>query len=83
MLLEFAMKFEDTFGIHVSLTSSVGALTVTSLANEVIAQLDLKHEDVALKAFADRHIVAVQPSEMRSLDKIANPGGSKSKGLAS
>ena len=42
MLLEFAMNFEETFGIHVSLTSSVGALTVASLANEVISQLDLK-----------------------------------------
>ncbi len=41
MLLEFAMNFEETFGIHVSLTSSVGALTVASLANEVISQLDL------------------------------------------
>ena len=42
MLLEFAMNFEETFGIHVSLTSSVGALTVASLANEVISQLDLR-----------------------------------------
>ena len=48
MLLEFAMNFEETFGIHVSVTSSVGRLTVTSLANEVISQLDLNvtHEDV-------------------------------------
>jgi acyl carrier protein len=89
MLLEFAMNFEDTFGIHVSLTSSVGALTVTSLANEVIAQLDLKlpHEDAKLhasvRAFANRHIAAVRPDEMTTLDKIAYPGGSKTKDLAS
>jgi NADPH:quinone reductase-like Zn-dependent oxidoreductase/acyl carrier protein len=88
MLLEFAMNFEDTFGIHVSLTSSVGALTVTSLANEVITQLDLKlpHEDAKLHAtvrgFANRHMSAVRPNEMTTLDKIANSGGSETKGVA-
>jgi phthiocerol/phenolphthiocerol synthesis type-I polyketide synthase C len=85
MLLEFAMNFEDSFGIHVSLSSSVGALTVTSLANEVISQLDLKlpPEDATVRAFADRHIAAVPPNEITALGKIANPSGSKTKGLAS
>jgi phthiocerol/phenolphthiocerol synthesis type-I polyketide synthase C len=85
MLLEFAMNFEETFGIHVSLTSSVGALTVASLANEVISQLDLKlpHEDAMVRAFADRHIAAVRPNEITTLGESANPGGSKTKGLAS
>jgi phthiocerol/phenolphthiocerol synthesis type-I polyketide synthase C len=88
MLLEFAMNFEDTFGIHVSLTSSVGALTVSSLANEVIAQLDLKfpHEDAkhhaAVRGFANRHMASVRPNEMTILDKIAKPGGSETKGVA-
>jgi acyl carrier protein len=88
MLLEFAMNFEDTFGIHVSLTSSVGTLTVTSLANEVIAQLDLKlpHEDAKLHAtvrgFANRHMSGVRPNEMTTLDKIANSGESETKGAA-
>jgi phthiocerol/phenolphthiocerol synthesis type-I polyketide synthase C len=85
MLLEFAMNFEETFGIHVSLTSSVGALTVTSLANEVISQLDLKlpHEDTVVRAFADRHIASSKPGEMTTLNEIANSRGSKTKGLAS
>jgi phthiocerol/phenolphthiocerol synthesis type-I polyketide synthase C len=85
MLLEFAMNFEERFGIHVSLTSSVGALTVMSLANEVISQIDLKipHEDSVVRAFADRHIASAKPGEMTTLNEIANSRGSKTKGLAS
>jgi phthiocerol/phenolphthiocerol synthesis type-I polyketide synthase C len=84
MLLEFAMNFEETFGIHVSLTSSVGALTVASLANEVISQLDLKApaEDAVVRAFADRHMVATT-SEVAVLDEIAGSGPGKTKGRAS
>jgi acyl carrier protein len=93
MLLEFAMNFEETFGIHVSVTSSVGALTVTSLANEVISQLDLNvaqadvtqedvtHEDAAAAALADRHTGAARPNEISALVEIAK--GAQTKGLAS
>jgi phthiocerol/phenolphthiocerol synthesis type-I polyketide synthase C len=85
MLLEFAMNFEETFGIHVSLTSSVGALTVASLANEVIAQLDLKApaDDAVARAFADRHMTAAKTSEVAALEEIAGSGLAKTKGLAS
>jgi hypothetical protein len=85
MLLEFAMNFEETFGIHVSLTSSVGALTVASLANEVISQLDFKApaEDAVVRAFADRHMVAAKPREVAALDEIASSGPAKTKGVAS
>jgi phthiocerol/phenolphthiocerol synthesis type-I polyketide synthase C len=85
MLLEFAMNFEETFGIHVSLTSSVGALTVASLANEVISQLDLKApaEDAVVRAFADRHMTAPKTTEVAALGEIAAAGAMKTKGLAS
>jgi phthiocerol/phenolphthiocerol synthesis type-I polyketide synthase C len=85
MLLEFAMNFEETFGIHVSLTSSVGALTVASLANEVISQLDFKApaEDAVVRAFADRHMTAAKTSEVAALDEIAGSGLAKTKGMAS
>jgi phthiocerol/phenolphthiocerol synthesis type-I polyketide synthase C len=85
MLLEFAMNFEETFGIHVSLTSSVGALTVASLANEVISQLDLKAptEDAVVRAFADRHMTAAKASEVAAPDGIASSGPAKTKGMAS
>jgi acyl carrier protein len=84
MLLEFAMNFEETFGIHVSLTSSVGGLTVASLANEVISQLDLKapQEDAVVRAFVDRHVVAAQPNEVTALAEMAS-AGAKAKGMAS
>jgi hypothetical protein len=36
-----------------------------------------------VRAFADRHIVAVRPNEIATLGEIAKPGGSKTKGLAS
>jgi phthiocerol/phenolphthiocerol synthesis type-I polyketide synthase C len=93
MLLEFAMNFEETFGIHVSLTSSVGALTVTSLANEVISQLDLNvtqehvtqehvtSEDAAAAALAERHAGAARPNGFSALVDITS--GAQTKGLAS
>jgi hypothetical protein len=85
MLLEFAMNFEETFGIHVSLTSSVGGLTVASLANEVITQLDLKApaEESAVRAFADRHMTGAKASELAALDGIASSSPAKAKGIAS
>jgi hypothetical protein len=69
----------------VSLTSSVGALTVASLANEVISQLDLKApaEDAVVRAFADRHMTAAKTSEVAALDEIAGSGLAKTKGMAS
>ena len=93
MLLEFAMNFEETFGIHVSVTSSVGALTVTSLANEVISQLDLNvtqehvtqehvtSEDAAAAALAERHAGAARPNGFSALVDITS--GAQTKGLAS
>jgi phthiocerol/phenolphthiocerol synthesis type-I polyketide synthase C len=85
MLLEFAMNFEETFGIHVSLTSSVGALTVSSLANEVMSQIDFKttQEDAVVRAFAERHIVTAGTSEVAAVREIAGVAGAKTKGLAS
>ena len=85
MLLEFAMHFEEAVGIHVSLTSSVGSLTVTSLANDAIAQLELTvaREETAVRDFAERHVGVVQSREITALSEIAGSGLAKVKGLAS
>lgn len=85
MLLEFAMNFEDSFGIHVALTSSVGALTVTSLAHEVMSQLDvlMTQEDVVVRSFAQRHIATAGTSEVADGSATAGPAAARTKGLAS
>jgi phthiocerol/phenolphthiocerol synthesis type-I polyketide synthase C len=88
MLLEFAMNFEESFGIHVSLTSSVGALTVSSLASEVLSQLDFKvtQEDATARAFAERHIATTATNAAKEVvapGEVAGMSGGRTRGLAS
>lgn len=73
MALEFAMSLEESFGIHVTLTSSVGTLTVSGLANEIISQLDLEptQESTMVKSVAERHFEKVEPRQLAALQELA------------
>jgi acyl carrier protein len=72
MALEFAMNLEDRFGIHVALTSAVGSLTVGSLANEIMAQINLEDgsEDSMVKTIAEHHVTKAAPHELEMLQEI-------------
>ncbi len=76
MALEFAMNLEDSFGIHVSLTSSIGALTVAGLANEIVGQLNLEGRpaDAMVKSVVERHVKKIDPQQLAVLDEIVSGG---------
>jgi phthiocerol/phenolphthiocerol synthesis type-I polyketide synthase C len=85
MALEFAMNLEDSFGIHVALTSSIGDLTVAGLANEIILQLDLEptQEIVVAKSIAEKHFAKAEPNQLALLEEIAEDVATRRKGTVS
>ena len=76
MAIEVAMNIEETIGIHMSLTSTIGNLTVGGLANELIAQLELgRSDDDVAKSLVERHTEAASAEQVAILDEIASEGG--------
>jgi phthiocerol/phenolphthiocerol synthesis type-I polyketide synthase C len=82
MALEFAMNLEDSFGIHITLTSSIGDLTVAGLANEIILQLDLSpaQENVMARNIADNHFEKAEPLRLALLEELAENVAVRRKG---
>jgi phthiocerol/phenolphthiocerol synthesis type-I polyketide synthase C len=82
MALEFAMNLEDSFGIHVTLTSAIGDLTVAGLANEIILQLDLgpTRENIMAKNIAEKHFEKAEPHQLSLLEEIAGDVATRRKG---
>jgi acyl carrier protein len=82
MALEFAMNLEDSFGIHVALTSSIGDLTVAGLANEIILQLDLEpaQENIVAKNIAETHFEKAEPRQLSLLKEVARDVATRRKG---
>ncbi|HUZ32137.1 MAG TPA: SDR family NAD(P)-dependent oxidoreductase, partial [Xanthobacteraceae bacterium] len=72
MALEFAMNLEDRFGIHVAMTSAVGSLTVGSLANEIMAQINLDDGPTGtmVKTITEHHVNKAAPHELEILQEI-------------
>jgi len=85
MALEFAMNLEEIFGIHVTLTNSVGMLTVAGLANEIINQLDLEptQESNMVKSLAERHFEHVEPRQLAALTELVGDATARRKGARS
>ncbi len=93
MALEFAMSLEDTFGIHVTLNSGIGTLTVAGLVNEIICQLDLEpaqagaqdaaQQKVMAKSIAERHFEKAEPLQLAVLEQLVGDSATKRKGARS
>jgi NAD(P)-dependent dehydrogenase (short-subunit alcohol dehydrogenase family)/acyl carrier protein len=85
MALEFAMSLEDSFGIHVALTSSIGSLTIGGLANEIICQLDLEptQESAMVRSIAERHIGKSETRQMAVLQEHVGGVTTRRKGAQS
>jgi acyl carrier protein len=82
MGLEFAMSLEESFGLHVMLTSSVGALTVSGLASEIICQLDIEpsQESALVKSLAERHFETAEPRQLAALEELVEDVTTRRKG---
>jgi acyl transferase domain-containing protein/NADPH:quinone reductase-like Zn-dependent oxidoreductase/acyl carrier protein len=77
MAIEVAMNLEETIGIHMSLTSTIGNLTVGGLANELIAQLDLDRSgggDAVVKTLAEQHLQSARPEQIAILEEVVSEG---------
>jgi NAD(P)-dependent dehydrogenase (short-subunit alcohol dehydrogenase family)/acyl carrier protein len=85
MALEFAMNIEETVGIHVALTSSIGDLTIAGLANEILSQLELEpsQERAVVKTIADRHFEKAAPREIALLKEVVDGATASRKEAAS
>jgi len=83
MALEFAMNLEDSFGIHVPMTSAIGGLTAAGLVNEIICQLNLDktHEGTMVEAIVERHVSNVDQGQVSILEEIVSDAVAKRKGL--
>jgi acyl transferase domain-containing protein/NADPH:quinone reductase-like Zn-dependent oxidoreductase/NADP-dependent 3-hydroxy acid dehydrogenase YdfG/acyl carrier protein len=82
MALEFAMSLEESFGLHVTLTSSVGALTVSALVSEIICQLDIEpsQESALVKSLAERHFEKAEPRQLAALEELVEDATTRRKG---
>ena len=76
MAIEVAMNLEETVGIHMSLTSTIGNLTVGGLANELIAQLELEpRDDAVAKSLAETHVASVSAEQIAIVQEAVSEVG--------
>jgi len=79
MAIEVAMNLEETIGIHMSLTSTIGNLTVGGLANELIAQMELgPRDDGVVKSLAETHVGSVAAEHLTIIEEaVSEVGGAR------
>jgi phthiocerol/phenolphthiocerol synthesis type-I polyketide synthase C len=80
MALELAMNLEECFGVHFTLAGSAGTLTVTSLADEIIAQASVDEggeTQPAAVAMAEPHLDAVGEEHVALLSELLKAEGRK------
>jgi NAD(P)-dependent dehydrogenase (short-subunit alcohol dehydrogenase family)/acyl carrier protein len=85
MALELVMKLEEVFGIHVSLSGSAGGLTVSAVADEIIAHVDTNfgREEAAIATLAEQHAEKVEVSQVAALKELMTEESSNVKRLLS
>lgn len=85
MTLELVMDLEAAFGFNISLVNSVGTLTVSALADEIVAQvaLDQHRSDASLSDMAGRHVAAMPAEAVAALKDIVVSDGRRAEGRAS
>ena len=73
MALELAMNLEERFGVQFTLGGSSANLTVTSVTNEIIAQVNLDHGtrgDATAMVMAEQHLENVGDEEVELLTAL-------------
>jgi acyl carrier protein len=66
MALELGMNLEQIFGTSVTFAASNGALTVSAVADEIIAQtaVEQSHDEVALSSLVGQHVDKAQAGQL-------------------
>jgi acyl carrier protein len=88
MAVELAMNLESSFHIQIPLQGSAGAMTVSDIADEVIAQigLDSGRDDVKMDTLVKQHVTqpeALDQEALKELKEIASEDARAAKRLLS
>lgn len=85
MALELVMNLEACFGIHIPLSGSSGGMTISDIANEVIAHvgLDRDREDAVVATLAGQHHAEVDAAQLDALKDIMSEKERRTKRLLS
>jgi acyl carrier protein len=85
MALEFGMNIESVFGVQISLAGSVGNLTVSQLAVEVIAQVSQNSPPAAdaATAIVERHVGKIDTAHVNVVKQALRDDSQRFNGLAS
>jgi acyl transferase domain-containing protein/NADPH:quinone reductase-like Zn-dependent oxidoreductase/NAD(P)-dependent dehydrogenase (short-subunit alcohol dehydrogenase family)/acyl carrier protein len=72
MALELVMNLEENLGIRIPMSGASGALSVTAIANEIIAHLGLERDaaDTMAAAIADLHHGAIETPQLETLKDV-------------
>jgi acyl carrier protein len=83
MALELVLNLEESFGIHVSLSGSAGGLTVSSVAEEIIAHVNAEvgKEEAIVTTLAEQHAESVEAGQVEALKEMMTTDGQKAKRL--
>jgi len=83
MALELVLNLEECFGMRIALSGSVGVLTISGVAEEIIAHLNADHprEDVAVTALAEQHAETVDAGQLEALKTAVGEDNQKVKRL--
>jgi acyl carrier protein len=85
MALELVMNLEQAFGSPISLAASAGTLTVSGVADEIIAQFGFEHghEEVVISTLAEQHLEKVEAGQLDVLKDMITEEPQKAKRLLS
>jgi phthiocerol/phenolphthiocerol synthesis type-I polyketide synthase C len=85
MALELGMNLEQIFGTSVTFAASAGALTVSAVADEIIAQtgVEQSHDEVALSSLVRQHVDRAEAGQLDVLKDMIKADVHKSKRLLS
>lgn len=70
MALELVMNLEECFGIGIPLSGSSGGMTISGIADEIIAHVGLDREDAIVGKLAEQHHGGIKPVELRAVKDL-------------
>ena len=83
MALELVMNLERAFGTPISLAAAVGTLTLSGVADQILAQFSVEHphEEAVISTLAEQHLAKVEAGQLDALRDMVATGNPKTKRL--
>ena len=83
MALELVMNLEECFGISIPLSGASGGLTISSIADEIIAHIELDRDDAVVSKLSEQHHGDIKPAQVKAVKEIMVREGRSQKRLLS